>query len=680
LKKLIHEIHRRSLWQVLGIYLAGSWVALQVVEQLAEAASLPPWVRPFALALLVIGFPIVMATAFVQEGIGARESAADTGESPGHPGEPPASRPAPSGGAARFLTWRNAIAGGVVALAVWGLVALGWVFLGGAGPEGVAPAGARADPSRALLPQGDQRDRSIAVLPFANLSPDADNAFFADGVHESVLTQLSKIGDLRVLSRASMIRYRDTDLSLREIAEEVGAGAILQGSVQRAGDRIRISAQLIDPATEENLWADQYDGSVSEIFDFQSDVALAVATALRSALAPDEVAAVRRRSTESVTALDFYMRGLEAYNRFENEDNEEAIRLFRRAIAEDSSFAQAWAGVGDGYLQRVQFFGYPVEWADSAEAMARTALELDPRLAEGYKTLGFSYIVRGRSRQAAAEWERAIDLNPNFQPALNNLGVAATWSGEMDDGVRWYKRAFLLDPNNPLSRTNVASAYAWLGEPEIAQRWVDDARAMNPEDPTLKFFQWVIDIEAAGPERANARLESALPELEGAPTLLLAALADGAMYMKDADGAERFSRLAFVSAPEGGFPFGWFDGRITRAWALSRSGLDGEALELLNRVREELEKRVGEGADAGLTWYTLAQARALLGSRASALEALETAWENGWAWVRSFDLDPIFDDYRDEPSIAQLRQRVVDDLARQRRELEAEERASGERR
>ncbi|MFV1987739.1 MAG: hypothetical protein ACC682_10675 [Gemmatimonadota bacterium] len=226
LKRLIHEIHRRSLWQVIGIYLAGAWVALQVVEQLAEAAGMPEWVRPLMLAFLMVGFPIVVATAFVQVGLGhGRESGADEGAV-----RPPAAVAA--SGAQNVFTWRNVIGGGVAALAISGLVALGWVFFGGESPEGIAPSMIVADPSEALLPKGEERRRSVAVLPFDNLSPDAENAFFAEGVHESVLMQVSKIGDLRVLSRASMLRYRDTDLTLSQIAAEVGAGVILQASVQ----------------------------------------------------------------------------------------------------------------------------------------------------------------------------------------------------------------------------------------------------------------------------------------------------------------------------------------------------------------------------------------------------------------------------------------------------------------
>ncbi len=629
MKKLIHEIHRRSLWQVLGLYLVGSWVALQVVEQLAEAAGLPAWVRPLALALLIIGFPIVIATAFVQEGLSTRESEvpppslADVGEV----------RPDPAPGPRRaeaLFTWRNAIGGGVVALAVWGLVALGWVFLGGAGPEGVAPTQANANPSQALLPQGDERRKSIAVLPFRNLSADAENAFFADGVHESVLTQLSKIADLRVLSRASMIRYRDTDLTIQEIAEQVGAGAVLQGSVQRAGDDIRISTQLIDPDTEETLWADQYDGRVEEIFDFQSDVALKVANELQATLSPRETQAIMRPATSSVTALDFYVQGRLAYDEFRLEDNEEAIRLFREAIAIDSSFALAWAGLADGFLQRVQFYGYPIEWADSGEVTAERALILDPELPEGFNALGFAYSQKGRQRDAMAEWERAVELNPNQANATNNIGVSHTQLGDQAEALRWFKRAFMLDPNNVLSRLNVAATYTWLGEYEIAQRWFDQARLLTPDEPNVPWYRWFLDVYKLGPEEATRRLASVYEGEDDVEPRVLAALADGAMMAGDASGAAEHSRRALEAIPEGGAPFGFFDGRITRAWALSSDGLSGEALEILANVGREYEELIADGAEGSGTLYGAAQVYALRGARDQAIEAFARAFEGGY--------------------------------------------------
>ena len=619
----------------------------------------------------------MLATAFVQEGIGSRapeeapQSLADAGEVP-----PAVVQPA---GAAKIFTWRNAIGGGVVALAVWGLVALGWVFLGGAGPEGVAPTTASANPAEALLPQGEERMQSVAILPFENMSADEENAFFADGVHESMITQLSKIGDLRILSRASMMRYRDTELSLQEIADEVGAGALLQGSVQRAGDRLRISAQLTDPSTNENLWAETFDGFVGEIFEFQSEVALAVADQLRATLSPTEQLAMARPATESVTALDFFLQGRAAYDRFTGPDNEEAIRLFELAIAEDPSFAEAWAGLGDGYLQRVQFQGYPIEWADSGMVAAEQALELDENLADAHKTVGFALSMLGREEESLGAYMRAYEINSNHSSAINNIGVAHARAGRRDDAVRWYKRAYVLDPNNVLSRLNVAFGYASLGEFEQARGWYEQARLLTPDDPNVPWYQYFNDLIEHGGVEAGRRLEAALETMPDPEARLLYTRAEAAMYGGDHETALRYAELAEEALPEGGRIGAISDSRILRGWVLSRDGLTGQALEVLNNAADHFQSLLDDGADNWTTLYPMAQIEALRGNDDRARDLLARSMDRGMNFPGLLEQDPTLTHLVAEDRIQGLIRRNAAELEAMRAGLEAEERASGER-
>ncbi|MEE9185131.1 MAG: hypothetical protein V3U39_11755, partial [Acidimicrobiia bacterium] len=227
LKRFISEIHHRSLWQVLAIYVVASWVVFEVVQTVTEGLGLPTWFPAFAALLLLIGLPIVLATAFVQEGI-APARRHDPTLMPG--GELDADAgPREVAGARGLFTWRNAISGGVLALALWGVVATGWyVVYGGA----------------AAVSSGQRK--SIAVIPFANMSADPENEYFSDGITDDIITHLSMIADLKVTSRQSSMQYKGSEKSLRQIAEELGVATILEGGVQRIGDRIRINAQLID--------------------------------------------------------------------------------------------------------------------------------------------------------------------------------------------------------------------------------------------------------------------------------------------------------------------------------------------------------------------------------------------------------------------------------------------------
>ena len=241
LRQLIHEIHRRSLWQVLGIYVVGSWLVLQAVDTLAGALNLPDWAPPFALFLLIIGFPIVLATAFIQEGPKSSEAL-----------DAEAVEPKDPGAHHRLLTWRNAIIWGVAASLLWGGFAAGWFLFGRSGSaEAVAEV--------PVAEETEEVRQSIAVLPLANRSALEEDAFFVDGIHDDILTHLSKIDGLKVIARTSVMQYRESPPPIREIAEELNVATVLEGGVQRAGERVRVNVQLIDARTEAHLWAQTYD-------------------------------------------------------------------------------------------------------------------------------------------------------------------------------------------------------------------------------------------------------------------------------------------------------------------------------------------------------------------------------------------------------------------------------------
>jgi TolB-like protein len=256
--------HKNTLWKALGLYGAGSWVVLQVVDVLAQNAGLPSWVFSFALVLLIIGLPIVGVTSYLH-GFGSRAEAASSAA--GVRGDVSASR--------GLFTWRNALTGGLAAMALWGMLVTGWMFLGpGAsrGESGVDGATSGTD----AVPASDLR--SVAVLPFATRSADESDEYFSEGMHDDVLTQLSKIDSLTVISRTSVMQYAGTTKSIPQIADELGVATILEGGIQRAGDRVRINVQLIEAATDKHLWAETYDEELTaaNVFAIQSDLSRAL--------------------------------------------------------------------------------------------------------------------------------------------------------------------------------------------------------------------------------------------------------------------------------------------------------------------------------------------------------------------------------------------------------------------
>ena len=267
LKRLIREIHRRSLWQVLGIYLVGGWFAYEIVRSLTEGLSLPEWFPAFAVVLLVIGLPIVLATAFVQEGKAGSEF--DQAE---RAGDGVTAQPQPeTAGAWGLFTWRNAILGGVGAFALWGILAA-LALATDLWPSGEdAEAAANSDTPFVA---------SVAVLPFDNIGGQQDVAHLSEGFTEEITAQLARVPDLHVISRTSAEAVSGFNLTTPQIADTLGVEHVLEGSVQLFVDQIRVTAQLIHAETDNHLWADSYNGPLADLFSLQEDIAIKVTAAL----------------------------------------------------------------------------------------------------------------------------------------------------------------------------------------------------------------------------------------------------------------------------------------------------------------------------------------------------------------------------------------------------------------
>ncbi|MCG8469605.1 MAG: hypothetical protein MJB57_15605 [Gemmatimonadetes bacterium] len=695
MKNLFREIHRRSLWQVLGVYVAGGWVVLQIVDTLAGALNLPEWADSLALFMLIVGLPIVMATAIIQGG--GAPAAAATPEAVGDStdagdrdaGEGPTTRDSGGGytsaraatsGAAGFFTWRNVIGGGVVALAVWGLIAIGWVLTSGAG---LSPAEASASPSRAILPQGEARRKSVAVLPFENQITDAAYAYFADGVHESVLTQLGRIGDLRVLSRDAMMRYRDyreTGRTLREISDELGAGAVLQGTVRRAADAIRVTVELVDPLTDESLWRQQIEGGASEIFEIETRVAIAVAGELEAALSPGEAEALTRPQTESLDALDFYLRGRQTASRRRGEDNEEAIRLFRLAIEADSGFALAWTGLAGGYLSRTSLYGYPPAWVDSADVAGRRALALDSMLAEGHLSLAWTAFTRGRYEETKAIATRVLDLNPNLVSAATLYGYAHIFTGDWAGALRGAKAAYRLDPTNPSVRDALIIGYQDLREFDIAERWLDEALERDPRSPQVRRIQQTHAIQRGEPEEAYRVFRRWMEESGEDDAYVLTVAVNAAHYAREYDDVIELSDRLLAIARGGTRGASYQDVRVARAFAIGQRGeLDTEALELLASAEQEYSMPLDRGVDGWLFPLYLAEINMARRAYEEGLDWLAQAVDAGFAGWHLLAQDPLFDAVRETPRYRELQATMQGRLEAHREAIEREEIEAGER-
>jgi serine/threonine protein kinase/tetratricopeptide (TPR) repeat protein len=342
----------------------------------------------------------------------------------------------------------------------------------------VAPTAATSARSRAA---GGAHAASVAVLPFLNLSADPENEFFADGITEDVIAHLAKIRSLKVISRTSVMTFKNRDRNLREIGEKLGAATLLEGSVRRAGTRVRIVAQLIDGATDDHIWADTYDRDMTDIFAIQTDVALNIAKALRAELSSDERARVGRRPTDDLEAYELYLRGRNSFSRFTGEGFRRGLVHLQAAIARDPDFALAWVSIAEGHAEMCieGIIKSPEEMIRLAKAAAARALEIDNELAEAHGISGliqflFDFDWPGAERA----FLKAIELSPGSAQVHAHYSWLCASLERYDDALREVRRARELDPL--LIQTDLATTLLRAGRTEEA---LEDARRAVREEP-----------------------------------------------------------------------------------------------------------------------------------------------------------------------------------------------------
>ncbi len=359
-------------------------------------------------------------------------------------------------------------------------------------------------------------ERSVAVLPLGAIGTEIDS-LFTDGLHESILTQLSQIPELAVISRTSVLQYRTSPKTVPEIARELGVGAVLEGSVQRIGDQIRVHMQLIDAARDAHVWSDEYDRaySVDAIFDIQSDIARNVARELRAELLPEGRANVSTQRTDDVQALEHYFRGNILFsNRYDRQKNDEAIGEYERAVALDPDYAQAHAALARARIWKYWQFGGSVTEKESARAALDRALGLAPddvetRLAQG------QYQYRGeRDYQAALDHFQAVERAlPNDAVSSLSLGAIYRRLGQWEEAAERFERAARLAPNDPVGIYTAATTYTLMGRFEEARRHAERlARFLPPEAPNGPLVaRWELAV-ASGDTAEMAGIVAALPD------------------------------------------------------------------------------------------------------------------------------------------------------------------------
>ena len=467
MNSFFEELQRRKVYRVAVAYAVASWLIIQISATVFPAWELPNWALRLMIVVVLSGFPIALILAWAFDVTPAGIQAT------------PQLQPNDPGSAAVAHRRRNIFLLGTFGFAV--AIAAGFF----------------------VLPKVAARkvDKSIAVLPFENFSDQKSNAYFADGIQDDILTTLSKISDLKVISRTSVMAYRGSSRNVREIGKALGAAAILEGSVRSDGKRVRVNVQLINAANDEHIWANEYDRNLSDVFAIQTDLAHEIATALQAKLSPTEKAQMDKKPTQNAEAYLLYVQAHDFFNRPDKlaPDLRKAEELFERAIELDPAFALACAQLS--HLESWMFHGVDPSPArrEKARAVANQALHLQPDLPEAHVALGYSYYYGDRDYERALE-EFAIAQRslPNDAETYLAIGAIQRRQGKWKESTANFEKAASLSPRDATVLENLGINYAALKNYEAADKTYDQGIAAAPQSFNLRGLKAKLALEWKG--------------------------------------------------------------------------------------------------------------------------------------------------------------------------------------
>src|SRR5881296_2947851 len=436
------ELQRRKVYRVAAAYIIAAGFIIQIGSAVFPAWELPNWAFRLVVVALLIGFPISLILAWAYDVT------------------PQGIRATPSVSAPGAHRRRNVVM----------LVATGMIVSAAAGFF--------------LLPRASARkiDKSIAVLPFENLSDEKENAYFADGIQDDILTNLSKIGDLKVISRTSVMQYRGKAPNIRDIGKALGVSTVLEGSVRRSGNKVRINVQLIDANSDQHVWANDYDRDLTDVFAIQSDLAHEIANALQAKLSDTEKVLMERKPTENGEAYLAFVQAHDLQCAVEDLGKlKQSEQLYARAIELDPKFALALAR----YSQLESWFSHTVdptrERRQKARALAEQALQLQPDLPEAHLAMGFSYYYGDNNYDAAQkEFEIARRGLPNESEVYLALGAIQRRQGKWAESTANFEKVVSLNPKDNLPLQNLAANYQDLRNFDAANKTIDRGLALDP--------------------------------------------------------------------------------------------------------------------------------------------------------------------------------------------------------
>lgn len=507
---------------------------------------------------------------------------------------------------------------------------------------------------------------TIAVLPLTNLSADPENAYFAAGIHEELLRRLSLVRALAVISRTSVLQYANVTKAVRDIAAEIGARYVVEGSVQEDQGRVRIQVQLIDATTDAHVWAERYDRTMDDVFELQSEVAQAIAGALETAVTPDERERIQARPTHDPIAWDLYLRA-GALSHYKKGEYDTAIELLRRATRLDPNFSLAHARLATIYWNGRALHGYPP--LDSAHARAAIAVEVGPDVAKARSFLAFILASFEQYDLARGEAERALALDPSNELAWGALSASGWWSGDPVGGALAGRQGVRLDPRGFTAAFHLAVNLFYAGMADEAERWLEHVLEDRPEDmwawQALMSFAWCSGDLAAARRYASRMLTAGAGNLMAVATAAYLTQLEGNLEAARAELRQVASvapDLALAGSPTAQASLAWVEARLSVAGARSR----------LDTLRDRRMQQVAKGSRSVTLHSDLVVIASALGDADEELRwFLEVSRVDRTGLWRVYIDAPFLDPIRDRPEFQAVLRETEARLTSRRRELAA---------
>ncbi len=492
--------------------------------------------------------------------------------------------------------------------------------------------------------------KTIAVLPFTNMSDSKEDEYFSDGITEDILTQLSKISELQVISRTSIMKFKNSKLTIPEIADELGAGSILEGSVRKFNDKVRITAQLINASNDEHLWAETFDRKIDDIFELQAEIAKRIAKELEAKLIPKEELLIELKPTNNIEAYALVLKGRELVEKLTDEDNEKGIEFYKKALNIDSNYSLAYACLASAYDQKVRRYFYSPDWQDSAIAMSNKSLELNPNLSEGHSSLAKSYEAQGDFKLAKYHYEESIRLNPSAAGSIYNLGVLYYNNGLLDQAYKLVKQSIILKPNDIFGYLVLGGIYRKFDCTKLALKWFQNAFKIEPESRMVLLYlieNFLLENDLENADKYFKKLISLYPNY--IHTQFLGGKLE--LIKKNYIQSKKYFEQTFkLSNSQFEYQYGYVLIKLNQ----QKEGNENIKKDLTLYLEDEKTNPNKPNINAKI----LADMYAILGENTNSINWLKEAVERGWTEYKDFLIYPYMENIKSSQEFNKLIDRI----------------------